>query len=557
MENLGIKLKARQFVRQGVLADGSSLRHFAWAFRNVATSCILFLAIATGILAQDAGRSVPVFGSSLFRGEFSRETFTGFNPDYQFGIGDQVRLQIWGASEFNETLPVDSQGNLFIPNVGPLKVQGMRNGDLIPALKRKVAEKFLNNVEVYANLETAQPVKIFVGGNVRYPGLYAGHSSDSILFFIDKAGGIDPDRGSFLDIAIKRGAKTIKNINLYDFLLKGDLALNQFSDGDVIFVGRRKKTISVEGAVHNSYRFEFADEIIPGRQVLELAHPRSNATNVSIRTEKNGEIVSFYMPIKDVAVRMLSDGDHLFIVPDAVPKTIEVLIKGEHDGPSRLVLPYQASLQVAVDKLELNPRSDKDSIQLFRKTVSLRQQEMLKESLDNLERKILTARSSSAEEARIRTTEAELLLKFVERARQVSPKGQVVLSFWKDQGEIFLEDGDTLFIPAKSNLVMVHGEVLYPNAQLHNTRFSFYEYINRAGGYTPNADKTNVLVFRRDGSIDNVKSRSIGFKGSRRVEAGDEIVVLPKTDVKSIQLAKDITQILYQIAIATRVAVDF
>ena len=92
---------------------------------------------------------------------------------------------------------------------------------------------------------------------------------------------------------------------------------------------------------------------------------------------------------------------------------------------------------------------------------------MLRESLDNLERKILTARSASAEEARIRTTEAELLLKFIGRARDVRPKGQVVLSFWKGNREVYLEDGDTLHIPSKSNLVLVHGEVLYPNAQLH------------------------------------------------------------------------------------------
>ena len=182
---------------------------------------------------------------------------------------------------------------------------------------------------------------------------------------------------------------------------------------------------------------------------------------------------------------------------------------------------------------------------------------MLRESLDTLERKILTTRSASAEEARIRTTEAELLLKFIGRARDVKPRGQVVLSFWKGKGEVYLEDGDTLHIPAKSNLVLVHGEVLYPNAQLHDEKFNTQDYINRAGGYTANADKSAVLLFRRDGSIDNSRTTRTTFKSSRKVQTGDEIVVLPKADVKSLQLAKDITQILYQIAIATRVAVDF
>ena len=526
--------------------------------RNASKAVFLFVLFLHPVLrAQEAERNIPVFGASLFHGEFSRETFTGFNPNYQFAVGDQVRLQIWGAREANEIITVDTQGNLFIPGVGPLKVQGMRNADLIPALKRKVSEKFLNNVEVYASLEGAQSVKVFVGGNVRFPGLYAGHAADSVLFFLDKAGGIDPKRGSYLDIAIKRGGEVIKQVNLYDFLLKGDLALTQFSDGDVIFVSRRKSTITVEGAVHNSYQFEFEEEVIPGARVLELAHPHANATNVSVHTDKRGEIVSFYMPLEDASARKLSNGDHLYVVPDAVPKTVEILIDGEHKGPSRMVLPYPANLQAALEKFQPSARSDKESIQLFRKSISQRQRHMLQESLDNLERKILTARSTSAEEARIRTTEAELLLKFIDRARNMQPKGQVVLSFWKNPGEVFLEEGDTLYIPSKSNLVMVHGEVLYPNAQLHNERFNTQDYINRAGGFTANADKSKVLLFRRDGSIDNARSSRISFKGTRRIQAGDEIMVIPKADTKNLLLAKDITQILYQIAIATRVAVDF
>ena len=511
--------------------------------------------------AQEAEVPVPVFGESLFQGEFSRETFTGFNPNYQFAVGDQVRLQIWGAQVFDGTVPVDTQGNLFIPGVGPLKVLGLRNAELIPALKRKVAEKFINNVEVYATLEGAQPVKVFVGGSVKFPGLYAGSSADSVLFFIDKAGGIDVQRGSFLDISVKRAGEVVKAVNLYDFLLRGELALTQFADGDVIFVGRRKSTITVEGAVHNSYQFEFDGPFLAGADAVALAHPHTNATNVSIRTQKRGEQVSFYMPVADAEQRKLFDGDHLYFVPDAVPKTVEVHVQGEHEGPSRLVLPYPATLAAAVEKLQPGVRSDLESIQLFRKSIARRQLEMLRESLNNLERKILTARSSSAEEARIRTTEAELLLKFIGRARNVQPRGQVVLSlddtFWKGKGEVYLEDGDTLHIPAKSNLVMVHGEVLYPNAQLHDERSSMQDYVNRAGGYTANADKAAVLLFRQDGSIDNSRTSRTPFRSSRKVEAGDEIVVLPKADVKSLQLAKDITQILYQIAIATRVAVDF
>ena len=58
-----------------------------------------------------------------------------------------------------------------------------------------------------------------------------------------------------------------------------------FADGDVIFVGRRKSSITVQGAVHNSYQFEFNGQFLTGADAVEFAHPHTNATNVSIRTD--------------------------------------------------------------------------------------------------------------------------------------------------------------------------------------------------------------------------------------------------------------------------------
>src|SRR3546814_7189253 len=97
----------------------------------------------------------------------------------------------------------------------------------------------------YTTLFRSQPVRVFVGGFVHRPGAYAGTSMDSILHYIDQAGGIDPDRGSFLDIEVKRGSTVRAKLNLYDFLLRGEMPQIQLSDGDVIFVGPRESTIKV------------------------------------------------------------------------------------------------------------------------------------------------------------------------------------------------------------------------------------------------------------------------------------------------------------------------
>jgi protein involved in polysaccharide export with SLBB domain len=118
---------------------------------------------------------------------------------------------------------VDAQGNLFIPQVGPVRVLGNANSKLNSVIGAAVKRVFQNNVNVYANLEASQPVKVFVTGFVRQPGLYNGLSSDSLLTYLDKAGGIDPERGSFLDIRLMRGGKIRQKVNLYDFLFEGQL----------------------------------------------------------------------------------------------------------------------------------------------------------------------------------------------------------------------------------------------------------------------------------------------------------------------------------------------
>ena len=116
-------------------------------------------------------------------------------------------------------LTVDPQGQIFIPNAGPIPVIGIRNADLQTHVAKSIGQTFKANVNSYTSLAAAQPVRVFVGGNVMRPGLYDGTSLDSILHYLDQAGGIDPDRGSFLRVQVKRGQSVRATANLYDFLL--------------------------------------------------------------------------------------------------------------------------------------------------------------------------------------------------------------------------------------------------------------------------------------------------------------------------------------------------
>lgn len=498
-----------------------------------------------------AGR---MFGSQLFGGTFRGTLAHGFNPDYVIALGDRIAIRLWGAFNFEGNLAVDPQGNVFLPNVGPVAVAGVKSGELNAVMEAAVRRAFKTNVYVYAALDASQPVKVYVTGFVRQPGLYGGLASDSPVSFLDKAGGVDPERGSYLDIVVKRGETLRKRVNLYDFLLNGGLDLVQFQDGDVILVGPRRHTFNVGGEVFNAYDFEFDQPRIPLAQALTMAQPKPGATHVSIVRRQGSEKRSEYYSLDQAKNIELEDGDIVTVTADRFPGTIQVRIEGAHSGEHALVLPYGARLKDVLTHIRPNPMSRLDAIQLYRKSVQSRQKEMLELALRKVEEAALSARSKTAEEANLRGKEADLLLKFVERARQVQPKGQVILDA-RSRDETLLEDGDIIVIPERTSLVMVHGEVLFPNAISWRDGLDVRDYIAAAGGYTQSADNSKVVVIAQNGAARLVDGES-RFFGSRdaSLQAGDEIIVLPRIETKNIEVVRAITQILAQIAITAKVA---
>jgi protein involved in polysaccharide export with SLBB domain len=505
-----------------------------------------------------ANLNSTVFGAQLFTGTFAKEGSTQFNPDYAVAVGDAIQVRLWGGYEFDATLVVDPKGNVFLPHVGPVQLLGVRNEDIQRVVESAVAQVYRANVYSYASLAAAQPVRIFVSGFVNRPGLYNGTSMDSLLHYLDQAGGIDVDRGSFLAVQVKRGNTVRAEVSLYDFLLDGRMPLVQLADGDVIFVSPRRNTLKVSGLAQNAKRFEFATPTLSVASLEELAKPFPQTTHVRVvRNTGSVSNVEYYAREEASAV-VLSNGDELIFTADRKPGTITVRVEGEHQSPQEYVLPYGARMGELTSRISYSERSDQSSLQLFRLSVQERQKQMLQTALKSLEAAALTARSGTSDEALLRKQEAELLLQWVDRARRVEPLGQVMIANARQRDELLLENGDVLRIPSRDGLVLVSGEVLFPNAIAFDDAFDVADYVKGAGGYTQNADVARVIIAHRDGSFHEVTGSGFFGRGAdpAGIRAGDEILVLPKIDVKSRQVFKDLTQILYQIAISARVVLN-
>lgn len=491
-----------------------------------------------------AGGLPVMFGSQMFSGRFGAVTYTGFNPDYTLTTGDRVLTRLWGATTFEAVQIVDAQGNIFIPNVGPVRVAGIRNGDLNQAVDTTVRRVFRANVGVYATLDAAQPVKVYVTGFVRAPGLYGGLSSDSPLYYIDRAGGIDTDRGSYLAVDIMRNGKVRARIDLYKFLLSGQMDTMQLQDGDTIVVPPRRHTVLVSGEVLNPYRFELNQSQVKASELMALAGPLPTATHLNIVRSIGPEKRSEYHPLASAGDVIIEAGDDIVFTADKFPATIQVRIDGAHQGERTFILPYGAKMKDVVARLNPAPQADMDALQLFRRSVALRQKENLDKTLRGLETAALSARSATTEEAGLRQQESQLILQFIERSKTIVPKGQVVLTSKEQAGETVMEDGDIVRVPERSNVITVSGEVVFPNTLVYNPRADVDAYVDLVGGYTQRADHDKTLVLRTNGSV---------VAGNVKLAPGDEILVFPKVETKWVELTRGVTSVLYQLAIAAGV----
>ncbi|PLX88642.1 MAG: capreomycidine hydroxylase [Desulfuromonas sp.] len=490
------------------------------------------------------------FGADLFQGNFAKTTYDELNSDYRIMPGDRVAVRLWGARTFEGVLNVDARGNLFLPEVGPVAVEGLRHADLQYAVLDKVQSVYKQNVEVYTNLLNSQPVAVFVTGFVSNPGRYAGGSTDSVLYYLDQAGGIDTERGSYRNIRILRDGKQLQSIDLYPFILEGVLPRPRLEDGDLILVGPRGAGIVAEGQVRHHARFEFSTEDqISGQQLTTLAMLQNKASHASVIGTRNGAPHNAYLPLDEFYGITLQDGDRIEFHADIPGETIMVAASGAIVGASRYPVHKSTRLQTVMELIPVEPElANLSGVHIKRRSVAKQQKKALEEALQRLEKTALTATSQGVEEANIRVREAELITQFVAKAREVEPDGTVVVEQNGELADIYLENGDVVVIPPKSDVILISGEVLVPQAVVYTAKMDYKDYIDNAGGYTRRADKKHVLVVKPNGAVLNA--------GDSDISAGDHLLVLPKIDTKNMQVLKDISQILYQVAVAAKVALD-
>jgi len=490
---------------------------------------------------QRAGRRPPPFGSELFAAGNEPKSSTALtDPNYVLRSGDRVAVSSYGMVNASNELTVDATGNIVIPNVGPVQVAGLTASQVNAAINRATGQVYQRTVQVYAQAVSAGDTKVFVTGPVLKPGGQGGSGIDSVVGFLQHAGGIDPNRGSYRHILVRRGGRTLQEIDLYDFLLNGDLPDLNLRSNDVIVVGQQGPVVAVSGDARSAYSFEFAGNGGTGQELLRYARPRPEVTHVSILGTRGGKPYNAYMTRAEFASFPLVDGDRVAFQADAPADTFVIRVEGAQTGPSAYTVRRGETLGPLLKRIPLEPIADTPMIHIERQSVAVAQKQLLDESLARLQKAIYTTPSSSSSVAQARASDNEGLERFIAQARMIQPRGLVSLPETANLDTVLLEPDDVVVIPYQSQTVVIAGEVELPQTILWTPGGDAKDYVMKAGGYAPRANRSETLVIHPDGSTQR----------GGPVRQGDRILVPPKLAGQFLAFVKDITQILSQTAVA-------
>ncbi|NDV50820.1 polysaccharide biosynthesis/export family protein [Salipiger sp. PrR003] len=491
---------------------------------------------------------VEPYGASLFRSTPPGPGSAITDPNRLVSFGDRILLRIWGAQQFENLIMVDAEGNLFIPDVGPVKVSGKRMSEVQASIKAAVSDIYRDNVSVYATLADVNPISVYVAGNVVHPGRFEGTQNDTVLDYIIRAGGIHPGAGSYRDVDVRRGTFVKASYDFYDFMDQGILSEFDFQSGDTIIVNDRRPSVTVAGGARNTNAFEFAAQQMTGKTLVASADPLPGTTHALVRRTADSDSKDIYLLMKDFSGFQLKNGDEVYFTRDAKSDTITVAITGAVEGQKNYALKKGASLKQLLSFIAVDPSvALTNAIHIERASVARAQKLALNQSLQRLQKEA-TARSTTGAAASIRASEAQVIRGFVESASQVEFPGKVILARGGQVSDIILRDGDRIVIPEKSDVVTLTGEVLISNAFVFEPGLRVKDYVMLAGGLSGNADRERFIVNHPNGSSQIVGSETV-------VANGDQIIALPKLDTKGLVMAKDVLEIVYQLAMTANAVV--
>ncbi len=210
------------------------------------------------------GEKLEIFGMSFFENEdltFEPSMNIATPKDYLIGPGDQLIIDVWGASEQTYQLNVSPEGNIRIPSLGPIYLNGLTVDQADTRIKSRLKSIYStlgNNTFAQISLGQIRTISVNVIGEVKRPGTYTMSSFGTAFNALYYAGG-PTETGSLRDIQVFRGGKKINMLDAYNFMIYGEGQNIMLQDNDVVLVRPYQNRVGMDGEVKRPAYYELLE----------------------------------------------------------------------------------------------------------------------------------------------------------------------------------------------------------------------------------------------------------------------------------------------------------
>ena len=420
---------------------------------------------------QDLARSNQVFGRNIFNTRnltFEPSVNIATPLNYRLGPGDEVIIDIWGASQNTIRQQISPDGTINIQKIGPVNLNGLTIAEANDYLKKTLNKIYngLNNTndptsDIRLTLGSIRTIQINVMGEVVQPGTYSLSSFATVFHALYRAGGVS-DIGSLRNVQLVRNGKNIATIDVYQFIMKGHIQDDiRLQEGDVVIVPAYDVLVKIDGKVKRPMRFEMKKDENLSTLISYAGGFEADAYTRSLRVvRQNGQ---------EYEVNTVKDLDY----------SVYKMRNGD-------VVTAEAILNRFTNKLEIRGA-------------------VYRPGIYQLNGKLNTVREL-VNEAQGLTGDAFLNRAVLYRQREdltteVIPVDIKAIMDGTSQN-IILAKNDILYIPSIHDLedrgdVVIHGEVAKPDSYPYADNMTLEDLIIQAGGLREAASVVRVDVSRR------------------------------------------------------------
>ena len=403
-----------------------------------------------------------VFGRDIFNNKrlsFEPQMNIATPQNYVLGPGDQLIVDVYGASQESLKLTVSPDGDITIPEFGPVHVSGLSVASAQSRIRSKLGGYFQSS-QIKTTLGQTRTIMVNVMGEVRVPGTYTLSAFATVFHALYMAGGIS-ELGTLRSIKVFRQGRQISVVDVYEFILNGRLAGNvRLQDNDVIQVGTYDCIVDVSGSVKRPMAYEMKANESLSSLLKYSGGFADNAYKKLVRVLRNEDFKSVYNVEEfDFSSFKVADGDHVMVdaIIDRYKNMVEV--KGAVFRPGM----YQLG----------------DKVSSVRSLI---------ETASGLTEEALTSRAVMRRMKPNRTQEV------------LSLNLEGILN--GTEADVPLQNEDVLFIPTLSEhqnirTLTITGEVIFPGVYEYADNMTLQDFILQAGGLTDRASNVKVDVSRR------------------------------------------------------------